>query len=79
MIQITISTNSPEKEQALIQFLLTLDYVTIDSVVAQKQGTKKEAAIQNARAILKEQSSKPYRQSDVNREIKLLRKKKGYQ
>jgi len=47
MIQITISTNSPEKEQALIQFLLTLDYyVTIDSVVAQKQGTKKEAAIQ---------------------------------
>ena len=76
MSQITLTTSNPEKEQALLEFLKTLDYVKVE-LMGPDLETRQKAAKQGIE-FLQTLPERPSRQSDVNEAIKGYRQSKGY-
>lgn len=74
MSQYLITTQDQQKAEALIQFLRSLDFIKVEAVVMEDR--LKAAA--ETREFLKSLPERPYRQSDVNKAVKSIRKSEGY-
>lgn len=74
MNQYILTAQNQEKAETLTAFLETLDYVEAKPM----ESDKRQEAIQRTRDLLKEMPDQPHRMSDVVREVKSIRKKKGY-
>lgn len=74
MNQYILTAQNQEKAETLTAFLETLDYVEAKPM----EPDKRQEAIQRTRDLLKEMPDQPHRMSDVVREVKSIRKKKGY-
>lgn len=75
MSQYLIDIKNEQQAESLIQYLKTLSFIEVKSVLDDSQ----TEAIMRAKAFLKNLPEQPHKQSDINKAIKGLRKKHGYQ
>ncbi len=75
MGQFIITTKDGTQAEALIEYLRSLEFVKLEPL---EPDTKAEA-VAKAKEFLTGLPSRPSRQSDVNKAVKSIRKKHGYQ
>lgn len=75
MSQFIITTKDGTQAEALIQYLRSLEFVKLEPL---EPDTKTEA-VAKPKEFLTALPNRPSRQSDVNRAVKSIRKKYGYQ
>jgi len=75
MSQYIITTHNPEKSEALIQYLRTLDFIEVEPVSPED---RRETALAFQK-FLEALPERPSPQSSVNKAIKGYRKERGYQ
>lgn len=76
MSQYIINTKNDSQSNALIKYLKSLDFIEVKAL---KAPTKKSAAVNDAKSFLESLPSQRHSQSDVNKAVKSIRKKYGYQ
>ncbi|MFN3490198.1 MAG: hypothetical protein ACK4YV_13750 [Emticicia sp.] len=76
MGQYIIDTKNDSQSDALIKYLKSLDFIEVKAL---KAPTKKTVAVDDAKSFLEGLPNQKHSQSDVNKAIKSIRKKYGYQ
>lgn len=75
MSQYIIDIKNEQQAEGLIKYLKTLPFVELKSVIPDR----KAEAIARAKSFLEGLPDQPQKQSDVNKAVKTIRKKHGYQ
>jgi hypothetical protein len=75
MSQFIITTKDGTQAEALIQYLRSLEFVKLEPL----ESDSKAEAVAKAKEFLTGLPNRPSRQSDVNKAVKSIRKKHGYQ
>lgn len=76
MSQYIINTKNDSQSDALIKYLKSLDFIEVKAL---KTPAKKIAAVDDAKSFLESLPNQKHTQSDVNKAIKSIRQKYGYQ
>ncbi|MFY7909530.1 MAG: hypothetical protein ACOVO2_08260 [Emticicia sp.] len=76
MSQYIINTKNDSQSDALIKYLKSLDFIEVKVL---KMPPKKSEAVADAKSFLEGLPNQKHSQSDVNKAIKSIRKKHGYQ
>lgn len=76
MSQYIINTKNDSQSDALIKYLKSLDFIEVKTL---KMPPKKSEAVADAKSFLEGLPNQKHLQSDVNKAIKSIRKKYGYQ
>ena len=72
-----IETKDGKQSDALIKYLKTLDFVQVKTVKVEESTSENKSS--KMKELLNRLPDQPYRQADVNKAIKVIRKEHGYQ